>query len=43
MILAVCDRFHCLPDVAAELDASVLRMLRVEALAAPDPPPAEGY
>jgi hypothetical protein len=29
MILSLCDRFHCTPDVAAGLDASVLRLLRI--------------
>lgn len=41
MILSVCDRFHCLPDVAGDLDASVLRLMRIEALAAPDLPEAQ--
>jgi hypothetical protein len=38
MILALCDRFHCTPDVAADLDASVLRMLKIEALGRGEPP-----
>jgi hypothetical protein len=32
MILALCDRFRCTPDVAADMDASVLRMLKIAAL-----------
>jgi hypothetical protein len=37
MILALCDRFHCTPDVAADMDASVLRLLRIEAAARREP------
>lgn len=36
MILALCDRFHCTPDVAVGLDASVLRLLRIEAAGRPE-------
>lgn len=32
MILGLCDRFHCTPDVARAMDASVLRLLKVEEL-----------
>jgi hypothetical protein len=34
-VLGLCDRFHCTPEVAGEMDASVLRLLRVEALGKP--------
>jgi len=42
MILGLCDRFHCLPDVAEQLDAGVLRLLRIEELARP-PQDGDGY
>jgi hypothetical protein len=29
LILGLCDRFHCTPDVAKDMDASVIRMLKV--------------
>lgn len=36
MILRLCDRFHCTPEVALEMDASVLAMLKIEALGTPE-------
>jgi hypothetical protein len=30
VILGLCDRFHCLPDAARQMDASVLRMVAIE-------------
>jgi hypothetical protein len=33
MILALCGRFGCLPSQVKAEDASLLRMLRIEALA----------
>lgn len=35
MILAICDRFRCLPSAARREDASVLRLLAIERLARP--------
>ena len=35
MILSLCERFHCLPPQAAELDAGVLRMIDVYELGKP--------
>jgi hypothetical protein len=32
MILGLCDRFHCTPDVAWQMDTSVVRLLQIEAL-----------
>jgi hypothetical protein len=32
LILGLCDRFHCTPDVARKLDASVIRLLKIEQL-----------
>jgi len=29
LILSLCDRFHCLPEQAESMDASVIRMLKV--------------
>jgi hypothetical protein len=29
LILGLCDRFHCLPQQVEEMDASVIRMLKV--------------
>ena len=42
MILGLCDRFHCLPDVAGQMDAAVLRLLRIEELGRPEPEPDYG-
>ena len=36
MILAICDRFGCLPSAARAEDASVLRLMWIEALARPE-------
>jgi hypothetical protein len=36
VILRVCDRFHCTPDVAERQDASVLRLLEIDQLTRPD-------
>lgn len=33
----MCDRFHVIPDVAYGMDASVLRLLRIEQLGSPEP------
>ena len=35
-ILGLCDRFHCTPDVARDLDASVFRLLAIERAAYPE-------
>jgi len=35
MVLAVCDRFGCLPSQARAEPADVLRLMRVEQLAKP--------
>jgi hypothetical protein len=32
MILALCDRFHCLPSAVLAEDADVLRLLKIEFL-----------
>jgi hypothetical protein len=42
MILGLCDRFHCTPDVAVELDAGVIRLLRIEAAGRRPAPPDAG-
>ena len=42
MILGLCDRFHCLPDVAEQMDAGVLRLLRIEELGRPVQEPDYG-
>lgn len=34
-ILAICDRFHCLPSQARAEDVSVLRLMQIERLAHP--------
>ena len=39
LILGLCDRFHCVPEVAKGMGAGVLRLLEIEALGKPD---AEG-
>jgi hypothetical protein len=36
LILAICDRFHCLPSQVLAEDASILRLVSIEALAKPD-------
>lgn len=41
MILALCDRFHCTPDVAMSMDAGVFRLLTIEALGRPEQPQGE--
>lgn len=35
MILAVCDRFRCLPSQALAEDAELLRLMAIEQLARP--------
>ena len=35
-ILGLCDRFHCLPEQVLEMDAGVIRMLKVEKLGTPE-------
>lgn len=30
LILGLCERFGCIPDVAYEMDAGVLRLLAIE-------------
>jgi hypothetical protein len=32
LILGLCDRFHCTPDVAREMDVEVVRLLKIEEL-----------
>jgi len=32
MVLALCERFHCLPSVLMEEDAELLRLVKIEAL-----------
>jgi hypothetical protein len=32
----LCERFHVIPDVAYGMDASVLRLLRIEQLGTPE-------
>lgn len=32
MLLALCDRFHCLPSQVLAEDAGLLRLLRIEQL-----------
>jgi hypothetical protein len=32
LVLGLCDRFHCIPEVAEEMDAGVLRLLKIEEL-----------
>lgn len=39
-MLALCDRFHCLPSQVLEEDAGVLRLLKIAAMGTP--PQAEG-
>ena len=36
MILAVCDRFKCLPSQARREDAGIVRLLKIEALGRPE-------
>jgi hypothetical protein len=31
-VLGICQRFHCLPSALADEDASLLRLLKIEAL-----------
>jgi hypothetical protein len=32
VILAICERFHCLPSQARKEDAGILRLLKIESL-----------
>lgn len=41
MILSLADRFHCTPEVAAAMDARVLRMIDVVRLGKPPRPDEE--
>jgi hypothetical protein len=34
-VLAICDRFHCLPSQVLAEPASILRLLKIEALGTP--------
>lgn len=36
LILGLCDRFHCTPDVAAELDIEAQQLIAIEQLAYPE-------
>jgi hypothetical protein len=38
LILGLCDRFHCTPEVARGMGAGVLRLLEIEALGKPEQP-----
>lgn len=42
MILALCDRFHCLPSAVRAEDASLLRLVRLEALGRRDGEASDG-
>jgi hypothetical protein len=35
-ILGLCDRFHCTPEAAREMDADVFRLLNIERAGTPD-------
>ncbi len=35
-ILGLCDRFHCTPEVAGEMDADVFRLLAIERAGTPE-------
>jgi hypothetical protein len=32
LILAICDRFHCLPSQARAEDAGIIRLMTIEAM-----------
>jgi hypothetical protein len=36
LVLALCERFGCLPSVLYEEDADLMRLLHIEALGRPD-------
>jgi hypothetical protein len=43
LILGLCDRFHCTPEVAVGMGAGVLKLLEIEALGKPDEPGGGEY